>query len=186
VALSAEAPPWLVAVDLQRAFADRGSPWFTPGVGSIAGIVADLVPQFGPRVIFTRFVPPREVEGSWRSYYEKWRFAAGTRDSDLWSVIEPWDRAVSVSSHTFSKWVPELQTLVGPHPTIVLCGVSTDCCILATAFAAVDGGAHVRVVADACTANTPELHEAALLTMRGRAPQLTVVTSKEEVAGVFD
>jgi nicotinamidase-related amidase len=184
--LSAEAPPWLVAVDLQRAFADPGSPWFTPGVGSIAGLVADLVPQFGPRVIFTRFVPPRQVEGSWRSYYEKWRFAAGTHDSDLWSVIEPWHQAASISSHTFSKWVPELRAVVGPYPTMVLCGISTDCCILATAFAAVDGGAHVRVVADACAAKTRELHEAALQMMRGRAPQLTVVTARQERARMFD
>ena len=184
--MSVESRPWLVAVDLQRAFADPGSPWFTPAVRSIAGVVADLVPQFGPRAVFTRFVPPREVEGSWRSYYEKWRFAAGTRDSDLWSVIEPWDRAVSISSHTFSKWVPELHALVGPYPTIVLCGVSTDCCVLATALAAVDGGAHVRVVADACAAKTPELHQAALKMMRGRAPQLTVVTSRQESTRVFD
>ena len=178
--MSVESPPWLVAVDLQRAFADPGSPWFTPGVGPIASVVADLVPLFGARAVFTRFVPPREVEGSWHSYYEKWPFAAGSHDSDLWSVIEPWDRFISISSHTFSKWVPELRALVGPHPTIVLCGVSTDCCVLATALAAVDGGAHVRVVADACVAKTPELHEAALQLMRGRAPQLTVVTSRKE------
>ena len=184
--MSAASPPWLVVVDLQRAFADPGSPWFAPGVASVASVVADLVTRFGPRAVFTRFVPPRDVVGSWRSYCERWRFAAGTHDSDLWSLIEPWNRATSISSHTFSKWIPELQAVVGPYPTIVLCGVSTDCCILATAFAAVDGGAHVRVVADACAARTPELHEAALQMMRGRAPQLTVVTSREEVAGVFD
>ena len=101
-------------------------------------------------------------------------------------LIAPWERAVSVSSHTFSKWVPELLALLGPHPTIVLCGVSTDCCVLATALAAVDAGAHVRVVADACTAKTPELHESALQMMRGRAPQLTVVTSSQERAAAFD
>lgn len=180
--MNAGNPPWLVAVDLQQAFADPGSPWFTPTLGAAAGVVAELIPHFGSRVIFTRFVPPRDIEGSWRAYYEKWPFAAGTHDSDLWSVIDPWKRAASISSHTFSKWIPELRALTGAHPTIVLCGVSTDCCVLATAFAAVDGGAHVRVVSDACAAKTLDLHEAALQMMHGRAPQLTIVTSQEERA----
>ncbi len=175
--MSAGPPPWLVVVDLQRAFAEPRSPWFTPGVERVAGVVADLAPRFGARVVFTRFVPPRDIEGSWRAYYEKWPFAVATRDSDLWSVIGPWERAASIASHTFSKWVPELRALVGFHPTLVLCGVSTDCCVLATALAAVDGGAQVHVVADACAAKTPELHETALQMMRGRAPQLEVITS---------
>ncbi len=39
---------------------------------------------------------------------------------------------------------------------MVLCGVSTDCCVLMTALAAVDDGVAVRVVADACAAKTPD------------------------------
>lgn len=177
--MSTQSSPWLVVVDLQRAFAEPGSPWYTPGVRSIVGIVADLVSRFESRVVFTRFVPPREPVGSWRTYYEKWRFALGTHESDIWSLIEPWRHARSISSHTFSKWVPELRELLGPEPSIVLCGISTDCCVLATAFAAVDGGADVRLVSDACIAKTPELHAAGMEMMRGRAPQLTVVTSKD-------
>lgn len=172
--------PWLVAVDLQPAFANPASPWFTPTLPAVIETIATLVPQYGSRVIFTRFVPPAEITGSWRAYYDKWPFAVGTRDSDLWSVVDPWKAATSIATHTFSKWVPALHALVGTHPAIVLCGVSTDCCVLATAFAAVDGGAHVRVVADACAAKTPAAHEAALAMMRARAPQLAIVTAAEE------
>ena len=173
-----------MAVDLQHAFVDPVSPWFTPTLRSTVDVIATLVPHYGSRVIFTRFVPPADISGSWRAYYDKWPFAVGTQDSELWSVIDPWKQATSVASHTFSKWVPDLHALVGAHPTIVLCGVSTDCCILATAFAAVDGGAHVRVVADACTAKTPAAHEAALAMMRARAPQLAIVTAQEERAAM--
>ena len=174
--MSVESKPWLVAIDLQRAFAQPGSPWFSPATCVVANTVTDLVSCFGDRVVFTRFVPPRAVEGSWRSYYEKWRFALGSHDSDLWSVIEPWERYPSISSHTFSKWVPELRTLIGPDPSIVLCGVSTDCCVLATAYAAIDGGAQVCVVEDACAAKTAQLHEGALQMMRARSPQLSVMS----------
>ncbi len=61
-----------------------------------------------------------------------------------------------------------------------MCGVSTDCCVLATALAAVDGGAHVRVVADACAAKSAEIHEQALQIMAARAPQLALVTTAGE------
>ena len=52
----------------------------------------------------------------------------------------------------------ELRALVGGGEA-VLCGVSTECCVLMTALAAVDDGAHVRVVADACAAKGPKTHE---------------------------
>ncbi len=180
--MGSDASPWLVVVDLQHAFADRDSPWFAPSLKDATKSIARLVPHFESRVIFTRFVPPHEIGGSWSNYYEKWDFAVGTRDSELWSVIEPWRDRKSISSHTFSKWVPDLCDLVGDHPTIVLCGVSTDCCVLATAFAAVDAGAYVRVVENACAAQSPGIHQKALNIMRRRAPQLTIVTTEDEVA----
>jgi nicotinamidase-related amidase len=177
-----EAAPWLVAIDLQHAFADSDSPWFAPTLAQTKPAIASLVPRFGERVVFTRFVPPAEPEGSWRRYYKQWSFAEGTRGSPLWDVIPPWTDRLTVSSHTFSKWVPDLARITGPHPAIVLCGVSTDCCVLATAFAAVDAGAQVRVVADACAAKTPEIHAAALAMMEARAPQLEIVSAAEELA----
>jgi nicotinamidase-related amidase len=174
--------PWLVVIDLQHAFATPGSPWYAPASRSAVDAVAGLVPLYGPRVVFTRFVPPREIVGSWQDYYGKWSFAAGTWNSDIWNVIEPWSDRTTISSPTFSKWVPALRTLLGPHPTVVLAGLSTDCCVLATAFAAVDAGAHVRVVSDACASATPALHDAALMMMARRAPQLAIVTAAEERA----
>ena len=63
----------------------------------------------------------------------------------------------------------------------MLCGVSTDCCVLATALAAIDAGAHVRVVADACAAE-PALHRAALDLLARRSPQLRLSTVEAELA----
>jgi nicotinamidase-related amidase len=81
----------------------------------------------------------------------------------------------------FSKW-EALRGAIGADAAITLCGVSTDCCVLATALAAVDGGAEVRVVADACTAKTQEAHDRALALMAARAPQLALVSVAEELA----
>ena len=100
----------------------------------------------------------------------------------LWAIDAPWADRAGVASHTFSKWLPEAHGRFAPDAAVVLCGVSTDCCVLATALAAVDAGAHVRVVEDACAARTEAVHQGALGIMAARAPQLRIVTAAAEHA----
>ena len=171
---------WLMVIDLQPAFSHPDSPWFTPSVTEVAKRIAKLVPLYGERVLFTRFVPPATMIGSWRDYYEKWPFAARRDATWLWELDHPWRGRQSIASHTFSKWVPEAIARLGSEPRVTLCGVSTDCCVLGTAFAAVDHGARVRVVSDACAAKSPEIHNRALDILAMRAPQLSIVTVAEE------
>ena len=172
---------WLMAIDLQPAFYHPESPWFTPGLAEIADRIAALAPVFGEQVLLTRFVPPPVPFGSWGRYYEKWPFAHDPSSDWLWSLDRRWASCRSVASHRFSKWLPEVSALFGSNPTVVLCGVSTDCCVLATALAAVDDGAHVRLVTDACAAKGADVHERALDIMAARSPQLTLVTVAEEL-----
>jgi nicotinamidase-related amidase len=173
---------WLMVVDLQPAFSHPESPWFTPSLAEAARRIAQLVPLFRERVLFTRFLPPAEPAGSWLRYYQKWPFARQPEAGWLWAVDAPWQGRASIASHTFSKWLPEAWRRFGTEPCVTLCGVSTDCCVLATALAAVDGGAQVRLVADACAAKSPAVHEGALAIMAARAPMLSITTTAEECA----
>ena len=164
----------LVVIDAQRAFADPASPWCTPGIEAALAGMRRLAGAFAD-VVYTRFVPPAAPAGSWVDYYERWAFA---RDADptVWDLVAPWTGEAAIDLPTLSKWGPELAA----HPELVVCGVSTDCCVLATALAAVDAGARVRVVADACAAD-PELHAAALAIMRRRGPQLRLSSVDAEL-----
>lgn len=171
---------WLMVIDVQPAFAHPESPWFTPSLNDVAERIATLVPEFGERVIFTRFVPPPTLSGSWERYYRRWAFARDANSDWLWVLDARWSGRPSITSHRFSKWNTEVSVRLGSGPTITLCGVSTDCCVLSTALAAIDDGAHVRLVADACAAKTPEIHQRAIDVMASRAPQLTIVTLEEE------
>jgi isochorismate hydrolase len=92
----------------------------------------------------------------------------------LWTLAAPWQDRPTLDSHRFSKWGPELHRLTGRAASIALCGVSTECCVLATALDAIDDGVFVRIVADACGAKTPEIHAGALSLLAGYAPQLVV------------
>ena len=173
---------WLVVIDMQTVFGVPHSPWFTPTFKSVGEQIALLLPLFDERVIFTRFIPPEVIEGSWDDYYRKWAFATDRDNAALWGLGAPWQTRPSLDTHRFSKWGSELQRLTGSTPRLVLCGVSTDCCVMATALGAVDGGAFVRVVADACGAKTPAIHESALSLLSMRAPQLVISSVQQERA----
>lgn len=171
---------WLVVVDMQEVFTGD-SPWAAPRYAHAGVAVEHLLPRFTGRTVFTRFVAPAEPVGAWVPYYRDWPFALVPDDDPLYALSEPFRTAAAdrgdpvVTEPTFGKWGTSLQTVVGDHPHLVLTGVSTDCCVLSTALAAADAGAHVTVVADACAGASDEDHERALAAMRLYAPLITVV-----------
>ncbi len=179
--------PLLVVIDMQRLFGDPSSPWATPGYAEIVSHVDDLVRAWpADRTVFTRFVIPEAWDGSWEPYYREWRAVTTPEARPLMDLTEPWaSRAPrTLDRATFSKWGGELRNRADEAGTrsLVLAGVATDCCVIATALPAADAGMFVRVVGDACAGATSEAHEAALTVMRGFAPQIEVTS----VAGELD
>jgi nicotinamidase-related amidase len=173
----------LVVVDAQEVFADPGSPWAVPRFAGVVEPIERLADAFGERVRFTRFVVPDEPAGSWVPYYRRWSFAAAEGAEALFALAAPLrDRAgATLDRPTFSKWDAELAGELGDGDELVLCGVATDCCVLATAVAAVDAGAQVRVVADACAGADDAAHERALALLGAFAPQLTLTSVAAEL-----
>ena len=172
----------LVVVDMQHVFADPASGWATPGFAAIVPTVAALVRACTPDVTFTRFVAPARPEGAWRGYYAQWAFALQPPDAPLWDVVpELAPTGPTVDAPTFSKWGPELAARVG-LATLVLTGVSTDCCVLSTAVAAADAGVPVQVVADACAGVDEASHRKTLEVLALYAPLIEIVTSADLLA----
>lgn len=179
--------PLLVVVDMQELYRDAASPWLVPGFDELAHPIGRLVQAFRERVVYTRFALPAAIEGSWRPYYEA--FAAVTRpDNAGWFELagpyRSWAGEI-VDRSTFNAW-SELRGIAGISPTIVLCGVATDCCVISTALPAADAGASVRVVDDACRGSSARAHLAAISVLAGYAPQIAITTVDAELdlAGV--
>jgi nicotinamidase-related amidase len=177
----------LAVIDMQRVFAEPDSPWAAPRYAEAAAGVRRLLPAYGERVAFTRFLAPAKPEGAWGAYYDQWPFALQPRDARLWELTDEFAaRAHTVLDATsFGKWTPELAELVGPDGRLVLAGVSTDCCVLSTALAAADAGVEVLIAADACAGADDDSHAKALHLMDLYRP-LVRVTSVAELLDKAD
>lgn len=182
VQASADADPWLVIVDPQVIFADPDSKWAAPRFLEIVPPLRRLAAAFGDRVIVTRWVPPTQKVGSWVPYFEQFPFADQPADHHLFDLVPAAAElaaAHTVSEPTFGKWGEQLRAITGPTPHLVLGGVATDCCVLSTALPAVDAGAQVTVVSDACAGSDDDNHQRALDVMALYAPQLFVLSADE-------
>ncbi|NLG23277.1 MAG: cysteine hydrolase [Actinomycetales bacterium] len=182
VAASAGTDPWLVVIDAQVVFADPGSEWCAPRFEEIVEPIRRLAAAFGDRVVLTRWVPPVEKVGSWKPYFEQFAFADQPPDHRLFDLVPAaadLGARHTVSEPTFGKWGEQLRAITGPTPHLVLTGVATDCCVISTALPAIDAGAQVTVVSDACAGSDDTNHQQALDAMALYAPQLFVRTSAE-------
>ncbi|MGW3095377.1 cysteine hydrolase family protein [Streptomyces sp. NPDC001102] len=174
----------LAVIDMQRVFAEPGSPWAAPRYAEAAAGVRRLLPAHRDRTVFTRFVAPARPEGAWRAYYDRWPFALQPPDARLWELTEEFGGLATrvLDAPTFGKWNPSLAALAEPEGRLVLAGVSTDCCVLSTALAAADAGIDVRVAADACAGADDDAHARALHIMDLYRPLVTVTTVDELLA----
>ena len=173
--------PWLVVIDMQVIFGDKGSQWCTPDFDAITPAIQSLIEAFGERVIYTRFIAPDEPEGAWVPYYTLWPFALDAGHlNDMAAAFDTSDRAV-IDCPTFGKWGKELEAAMQGSREMVLVGVSTDCCVISTAIPASDAGVHVRVVSDACAGMSAEDHQRALDTMALFGPLIEITTVDEVI-----
>ena len=181
--------PHLLIVDPQRIFADPGSGWVSPFWDEAWERIRELAAHVGPeRTLVSRWLPTADRTTSWGEYFRAWPFADVPATDPLYDLV---DGAAELTAHptidepTFGKWGPQLRASLGAAATaapLLIAGVSTDCCVIATVLAAADAGAHLTVVTDACAASNEANGAAALHTMSLFGPQVTLASTAEVLA----
>lgn len=167
---------WLLVIDMQRVFAEPSSPWYVPGFAAIVPAIDGLIASYGERTILTRYIPPDRLVGAWRDYYRRFDALLLPHADPAWDLVIGHPEASRVETRaTFAKWDAAMRRIVGAEGCIALCGVATECCVLATALRAVDDGVPTRIFGRACAGATGTLHQQALEVLATFSPLITVV-----------
>ena len=174
-------PPWsteitrehtaLGIIDMQKFFTnDKNSPWCDEAVLSIVPSLQKLITACSRgKTIFTRFKPPKDWQdenGTWKNYYhhsigvtadhmnpqeyELISDFAGDAMSPLTSLVDK-QTASAFYQTKFDEILRERNTTF-----LILCGIETDYCVLATALDAVARGYSVVIPMDACGSSKQE------------------------------
>lgn len=156
-----------VVVDMQEVFASNPQ-WGFSGIHTIVPAVSRLAAAKPGQTLWTRFISAHsaeDAEGSWAALYRLWpgaTLAAGAQ-MDILPALLP---LVSGEDAVFDK--PTYSAFHNPAfgaalkerraDTLVLSGIETDVCVLATALEAVDRGYFVVLAEDAVTSSDPDGH----------------------------
>lgn len=161
-----------LCVDMQRLFGP-GSGWAVPWMEKVLPVVAELAAARAGRTIFTRFIPPPDLEaamGSWARYYAAWPQMLRDRLPPDWLELAPALARHVPPARIFDK------PLYSPWPdgrldgflrgagvsTLIVTGGETEICVMATVLGAIDRGYRVILVSDAVCSSADPGHDAAM------------------------
>lgn len=178
-----------LCVDMQKLFA-CDTPWHTPWMERVLPVVTRIAAHRPARTVFTRFIPPRrarDMTGSWRRYYERWRDMTGERlDPELLNLVEPLAALVPparmVDKQVYSPFsTPALTRLLRglEADCLIITGAETDVCVLAAVLGAVDRGYRVILPVDALCSSSDQTHDALMTLYRTRFGQQIETTDSD-------
>ena len=173
----------IIVVDMQNVYC-KGEPWACLDTEGAAESILKILDKASPeQVILTEFLAPEDPVGDWKVYNETFRdINENEYMNELVAQLKERAAAYKVfGKSTFSSLkVPEIQALARKAGRVVVTGVVAECCVLATAFDAVDLGCHVVYLTDAVSGFDHEKERGAMLAMQGLAPvQSTIMTTQE-------
>ncbi len=159
-----------LCIDMQRVFVEE-TRWHTPWAERVMPQVARLCERHAERTIFTRFVPLERAEtapGTWQRYYEAWPEMTLDRLAPaMLELAQPLAHfsppAMLFDKRVLSPWHDGslAPLLIGRGVrTLIVSGLETEVCVLATVLGAVDHGFRVVIAMDAICGSADETHDA--------------------------
>ncbi len=161
-----------ICIDMQRIFLEPG-PWYGEACLSVMEPQKRLIGHAPSRSLFTRFITATTAEqanGSWQRYYRHWHAVtqteAGPEVLDLHPEILPLAHPGNIFdklTHDAFDSVEFCTRIANEAPSaLILSGIETDVCVLATAMSAVDLGYRTVIATDGVASSMPASHEATI------------------------
>lgn len=173
----------LVVVDMQNAYLEDQC-WGCLRTTSCAEVVAGLLDAGTcDNAVFTEYLAPEYPVGTWVTYNE----VNAEVNADEWlneivDQLKPYaEKYPLYSKSTYSSFGnPDFKALMARAGRIVLAGVVSECCVLATAIDAIDTGTPVVYLTDACSGCSEEKEQMVEALIAGFSPTHTAVMTSQE------
>lgn len=184
--------PLLLVIDMQYDFVAADGKVSNPGAAATIAPIATLIDTFRSAdlpIIFTREAHrPGQVDGGLELDYQvREHCVEGTHGYEIVDELAPLSTEQVIDKRRYSSFLgTELEFLLRKYrtDTLVICGVSSDCCVHWTAGDAFQKDFHVRVVEDATSGTSPEAHEASLLMLRKLTARRRAIYTRDIIAAV--
>jgi nicotinamidase-related amidase len=180
-----------IVVDMQELF--RSHPeWGTQALTAIIPPIQRLLAARPENAYFSRFVPPRrpdEAEGMWQRYYRRWHSVTLDQlDSvqiDVVHELRPWAGRIGDKPGYSALANAELRAAAIAARDVILTGVETDVCVLATAIDAMEAGLRVVLAVDAVTSSVPVCHGKALDILHDRFDEQIEMATVDQILAAW-
>ena len=184
----------LSVIDMQKFFiTDKNSPWHDTDFLKLVPNIKTLIKTIDPeRTIFTMFQPPVDWQtenGSWRTYYyynqKVTTEVLGTAALDIIddfmdevgnpaTMLTPKKTASAFASPHYMAALDKADPLF-----LVVCGIETDYCVLATVIDALNKGYYVIIPKDACASSKKEVGQNNAIGIFERFPEQIWLTDTD-------
>lgn len=166
----------LFIVDVQNGFITDASAHVVPRVADLG----EKWGQLGGHIVCSRY---HNYTGSNLERLMNWRYLYDSPDTDLVPQLDSIvTKAATIDKQTYSGLTRDMLQLIRRNrwTDIIICGIDTDLCVLATVMNTFDQGLTPWVITDAsASTGGSEVHEAALLVMARAIGGQQLLTSEQ-------
>lgn len=180
-----------VVVDMQELF--RSHPeWGTEALTTIIPPIRRLLTARPDNAWFSRFIPARRADqasGTWQRFYRRWHSV--TLDQldpgqiDVVHELRPWAARVADKAGFSALGSAELQEAARAAGQVILSGVETDVCVMATAFDAMEAGLRVVLAVDALSSASQSCHAKALDILHDRFDEQIEIATVDQILAAW-
>lgn len=171
----------LVVVDMQNVYLE-GQPWACTRTSLCAENIIKLI-DCVDNVVFTEYLAPENPTGCWVDYNELY---ADINSNEWYNAVldslQPYTDIYPVyDKSTYSSYGNEdFKHLTLKADRVIITGVMSECCILATVVDAIDTGVPLVYITDACSGSTEEYEKQTESIVSFASPLHTLLMTTDE------
>ncbi len=169
--------PALVVIDMIKG----NEPFFTEEHKKIIPKIAKTIEKCREHSIPIIFANDSYIKNDWLFDFMKEHAIRGTEGVEVIDELKPEEDDIIVEKRRFSAFFRTDLDLTLKElgvDTVVLAGINTNVCVLATAFDAVSSDFYTILLSDCCASSRKELHDFVVKKFKG-LPAFTVMDSRE-------